>query len=69
MPNANTVKYTAEEEFPKFANHSNLLTRSLTLERYKKLRSVQTSTGFTIDNVIQAGVDSPGKYKIGFKVK
>ena len=60
MPNSNTVKYTAEEEYPDFSKHNNVLGKCLTVELYKKLRSVQTSTGFTIDNVIQTGVCNPG---------
>ena len=60
MPNTDTVRYTADEEFPDLQNHNNHLARCLTLETYKKLRSVQTPSGFTIDNAIQTGVDNPG---------
>lgn len=61
MPNANTVQYTAEEEYPDFSKHNNILAKCLTLERYKALRAVQTPNGFTIDNAIQTGVCNPGK--------
>lgn len=64
MPNTDTVRYIAEEEFPDLSQHNNILAQCLTVDIYKKLRSVQTKTGFTIDNVIQTGVDNPGKVAI-----
>ena len=66
MPNTDTVRYTADEEFPDLLQHNNILARCLTLEIYKKLRSVQTPSGFTIDDVIQTGVDNPGNREIVF---
>lgn len=60
MSNLNKSKYTAEQEYPELENHNNHMAHVLTLEMYKRLRSKQTSSGFTIDDVIQTGVDNPG---------
>jgi len=67
MPNTDTVRYRADEEFPDLLQHNNILAKCLTLEIYKKLRSVQTSSGFTIDDVIQTGVDNPGNFSTALK--
>lgn len=37
------------------------LMQVLTKEIYSKLRSKSTPSGFTLDDVIQTGVDNPGK--------
>lgn len=37
------------------------LLQVLTKEIYSKLRSKSTPSGFTLDDVIQTGVDNPGK--------
>nr|XP_004225810.1 creatine kinase B-type isoform X2 [Ciona intestinalis] len=60
MPNTNTARYTASEEFPDLSKHNNHMSRCLTEEIYKKMRAVQTPNGFTIDAAIQTGVDNPG---------
>merc|ERR1739845_264008 len=60
MSNLNKSKYTAEDEYPDLENHKNHMAHVLTLEMYKHLRAKQTSTGFTIDHVIQSGVDNIG---------
>ncbi|XP_019714254.1 creatine kinase M-type-like, partial [Hippocampus comes] len=52
--------FTAEEEFPDFSQHNNHIAKFLTLEMYKTLRQRCTPNGFTIDDVIQTGVDNPG---------
>ena len=36
------------------------MAKCLTREIYAKLRDVSTPSGFTLDNVIQTGVDNPG---------
>ena len=51
----------AEDEYPDLSQHHNHMSKVLTLEMYKKLRERTTSSGCTIDNVIQTGVDNPGK--------
>ena len=60
MPNTNTTKYTADEEYPDLSQHNNYMAKCLSLDIYKKLRARQTPNGFTIDNAIQTGVDNPG---------
>lgn len=60
MSNLNKSKYTAEQEYPDLEKHNNHMAHVLTLEMYKRLRSKQTSSGYTIDDVIQTGVDNPG---------
>ena len=40
--------------------HNNWMAKCLTREIYAKLRDRATPSGFTLDNVIQTGVDNPG---------
>ncbi|NXL62537.1 KCRB kinase, partial [Chordeiles acutipennis] len=54
------MKYRVEDEFPDLSVHNNHMAKVLTLDLYKKLRDKQTSSGFTLDDVIQTGVDNPG---------
>ena len=60
MSNLNKSKYTAEDEYPDLEKHNNHMAHVLTLEMYKHLRAKQTPSGYTIDHVIQTGVDNPG---------
>uniref|UniRef100_A0A8C1T3V2 creatine kinase n=1 Tax=Cyprinus carpio TaxID=7962 RepID=A0A8C1T3V2_CYPCA len=65
MPFGNThnqlkMNYTAEQEFPDLSQHNNHMAKVLTLEMYANLRDKQTPSGFTVDDVIQTGVDNPG---------
>jgi len=60
MSNLNKSRYTAEDEYPDLEKHNNHMAHVLTLEMYKRLRSKQTPSGFTIDGAIQTGVDNPG---------
>lgn len=66
MPFGNThnelkMKYSAEAEYPDLSQHNNHMAKVLTLDMYENLRSKQTPSGFTLDDVIQTGVDNPGK--------
>lgn len=65
MPFGNThnklkLKYTAEQEYPDLSQHNNHMAKVLTSEMYTNLRDKETSSGFTLDDVIQTGVDNPG---------
>ncbi|KAG9336594.1 hypothetical protein JZ751_002941, partial [Albula glossodonta] len=65
MPFGNThnqlkMKYTAEQEYPDLSQHNNHMAKVLTRDMYERLRSKQTPSGFTLDDVIQTGVDNPG---------
>ncbi|XP_074927556.1 creatine kinase M-type [Chelonoidis abingdonii] len=65
MPFGNThnkykLNFSAEEEFPDLTKHNNHMAKALTLDIYKKLRDKETPSGFTLDDVIQTGVDNPG---------
>ncbi|NXA88833.1 KCRS kinase, partial [Melanocharis versteri] len=65
MPFSNThnkykLKFSAEEEFPDLSKHNNHMAKVLTPDLYKKLREKETPSGFTLDDVIQTGVDNPG---------
>ncbi|XP_053535661.1 creatine kinase B-type [Ictalurus punctatus] len=65
MPSGNThnqlkMKYSSEAEFPDLTKHNNHMAKVLTPDLYERLRSKQTSSGFTLDDVIQTGVDNPG---------
>ncbi|XP_061902652.1 creatine kinase M-type-like, partial [Entelurus aequoreus] len=51
---------TAKDEFPDLSQHNNHMAKVLTLEMYKKLKDRTSPNGFTIDDVIQTGVDNPG---------
>ncbi|KAG7493366.1 creatine kinase B-type isoform X1 [Solea senegalensis] len=53
-------RLSAEEEFPDLSQHNNHMAKVLTLDMYKNLRERATPNGFTIDKVIQTGVDNPG---------
>ncbi|NXI95208.1 KCRB kinase, partial [Psophia crepitans] len=53
------MKHSADDEFPDLSAHNNHMAKVLTLDLYKKLRDKQTSSGFTLDDVIQTGVDNP----------
>ena len=64
MPNLNTARYTGDEEMPDLSKHNNWMAKVMTPELYKKMRARQTKSGYTIDDVIQTGVDNPGKYPI-----
>lgn len=66
MPFGNThnllkMKYSAEAEFPDLTKHNNHMAKVLTPAMYDHLRGKQTPSGFTLDDVIQTGVDNPGK--------
>lgn len=66
MPFGNThnllkMNYSAEQEYPDLTKHNNHMAKVLTPEMYANLRDKQTPSGFTLDDVIQTGVDNPGK--------
>ena len=66
MPFGNThnnfkLNFKNEEEFPDLSKHNNHMAKVLTPEVYGKLRDKQTPSGFTLDDVIQTGVDNPGE--------
>lgn len=65
MPFGNThnnfkLNYKVEEEYPDLSKHNNHMAKVLTKDMYGKLRDKQTPSGFTVDDVIQTGVDNPG---------
>lgn len=65
MPFGNThnnfkLNYKVEEEFPDLSKHNNHMAKIVTKDLYAKLRDKQTPSGFTLDDVIQTGVDNPG---------
>lgn len=66
MPFGNThnklkMNYSAEQEYPDLSQHNNHMAKVLTPEMYANLRDKETPSGFTVDDVIQTGVDNPGK--------
>lgn len=56
-------KFPAEDDFPDLSKHNNYMARALTKEIYAKLRDKATKYGYTLDDVIQTGVDNPGKLR------
>eukprot|EP00992_Anisonema_acinus_P008358 TRINITY_DN4449_c0_g1_i2.p1 TRINITY_DN4449_c0_g1~~TRINITY_DN4449_c0_g1_i2.p1 ORF type:complete len:400 (+),score=85.53 TRINITY_DN4449_c0_g1_i2:56-1255(+) len=53
-------------DYPPFDEaYTNLMAKYLTPELYKQLKYRRTTFGVTVDDVIQAGVDSPSRYKAG----
>lgn len=66
MPFGNThnklkMNYSSEQEYPDLSQHNNHMAKVLTPEMYASLRDKETPSGFTVDDVIQTGVDNPGK--------
>ncbi|KFO74844.1 Creatine kinase B-type [Cuculus canorus] len=62
------MKYSADDEFPDLSLHNNHMAKVLSLDMYKKLRDKQTASGFTLDDVIQTGVDNPGGLVLSSRV-
>ncbi|XP_047430126.1 creatine kinase B-type-like isoform X1 [Mugil cephalus] len=65
MPFGNThnklkMNYSAEQEYPDLSKHNNHMAKVLTPDMYAALRDKETPSGFTLDDVIQTGVDNPG---------
>uniref|UniRef100_A0AAY5KFX3 Creatine kinase M-type n=1 Tax=Esox lucius TaxID=8010 RepID=A0AAY5KFX3_ESOLU len=65
MPFGNThnnfkLNFSVEQEYPDLSKHNNHMAKVLTKEMYEKLRDKQTPSGFTLDDIIQTGVDNPG---------
>uniref|UniRef100_A0A8B9QPK9 Creatine kinase M-type n=1 Tax=Apteryx owenii TaxID=8824 RepID=A0A8B9QPK9_APTOW len=58
--NKHKLKFSAEEEFPDLTKHNNHMAKVLTPALYQRLRDKETPSGFTLDDVIQTGVDNPG---------
>ncbi|XP_028328189.1 creatine kinase B-type-like [Gouania willdenowi] len=54
------MKFSSDKEYPDLSKHNNHMAKVLTQAMYEKLRSKQTPSGFTLDDVIQTGVDNPG---------
>ncbi|XP_032237629.2 creatine kinase, flagellar isoform X1 [Nematostella vectensis] len=46
--------------FPDLSKHNNYMAKFLTRDVYNKLCNLKTPSGFTLDGVIQTGVDNPG---------
>ncbi|KAJ3613417.1 hypothetical protein NHX12_019666 [Muraenolepis orangiensis] len=70
MPFGNThnemkLKYSSEKEFPDLGQRSNHMAKVLTPAIYEQLRKRQTPSGFTLDDVIQTGIDNPGAVRRG----
>lgn len=53
-------KFSAEDDFPDLSKHNNWMAKCLTKEVYEKLRGKATPNGFTVDDLIQTGVDNRG---------
>ena len=65
MPGNQEVKsayknFPADADFPDLSQHNNYMAKVLTKEIYAKLRDKVTKNGFTLDGIIQTGVDNPG---------
>ena len=56
-PSIDTVE---NMNYPDLSMHNNYMAKCLSREIYCKLYSLTTRSGFTIDRVIQTGVDNPG---------
>ena len=50
----------ANANYPELSEHNNYMAKFLSRTIYSKLFSLSTKSGFTIDQVIQSGVDNPG---------
>lgn len=74
MPFGNThnqmkMNYTSEQEYPDLSKHNNHMAKVLTPAIYERLRKKETPSGFTLDDVIQTGIDNPGKITSGLSAK
>jgi len=58
--NTNQRNYPSQEDFPYLEKHDNHMAKILTPDMYGRLRDRTTPSGFTLDAVIQTGVDNPG---------
>ncbi|NXU92176.1 KCRT protein, partial [Xiphorhynchus elegans] len=63
MAQLNNQRLPPDEEYPDLSTHNNHMAKVLTLDLYTKLRDRVTPSGFTLDDVIQTGVDNPGKMR------
>ncbi|XP_065831204.1 creatine kinase B-type-like [Oscarella lobularis] len=53
-------RFPPSADYPNLSKHNNHMARALTEDIYARLRDVSTPSGFTLDEVIQTGVDNPG---------
>jgi creatine kinase len=53
-------KFNADDDYPDLSQHNNYMAKVLTKDIYAKLRDKATKNGFTLDDIIQTGVDNPG---------
>ncbi|XP_077865507.1 creatine kinase, flagellar-like isoform X1 [Saccoglossus kowalevskii] len=63
LPEAAKPKKKVEvfsSNFPDLSKHNNFMSKCLTEEMYNSLKDKKTSSGFTLDDCIQTGVDNPG---------
>ncbi|XP_061749772.1 creatine kinase, testis isozyme-like [Nerophis ophidion] len=60
MSNLQLGGRSVKDDFPNLSEHNNHMAKFLTIDLYSKLREQCTPNGFTIDDVIQTGVDNPG---------
>lgn len=54
--------YPASAEYPDLTRNRCIMARNMDKSLYAKLRDRVTANGFTIDDVIQTGVDNPAKF-------
>ncbi|NXG14989.1 KCRB kinase, partial [Grallaria varia] len=64
MAQLNNQRLPPDEEYPDLSTHNNHMAKVLTLDLYSKLRDRVTPSGFTLDDVIQTGVDNPERRAI-----
>lgn len=55
-----TLKRMEVNNYPDLSKHNNHMAKALNEDIYNMLKTRVTPNGFTIDNVIQTGVDNPG---------
>ncbi|XP_061700739.1 creatine kinase, testis isozyme-like [Syngnathoides biaculeatus] len=60
MANLQLGERSVKDDFPTLSEHNNHMAKLLTMDMYNKLREKCTPNAFTIDDVIQTGVDNPG---------
>ncbi|CAH1792978.1 unnamed protein product [Owenia fusiformis] len=60
MANRLQKNYDPKEDFPDLSKHNNWMAKCLTPEIYAQLRDKETPSGYTLDKIIQTGVDNPG---------
>ena len=60
LPKPLQQKYQLLQGYPDLSSYNNHMAKSLTQDTFLKLAPLKTPNGFTLDHMIQTGIDNPG---------